>query len=61
MIYFFKNGVKMMLKSDILELKKSLTIEDRIDKLKNRHLVIDNYQLFYNYLKKIKIILDFFV
>lgn len=53
MIYFFKNGVKMMLKSDILELKKSLTIEDRIDKLKNRHLVIDNYQLFYNYLKNI--------
>ncbi len=41
----------MMLKSDILELKKSLTIEDRIDKLKNSHLVIDNYQLFYNYLK----------
>lgn len=54
MIYFFKNGVKMMLKSDILELKKSLTIEDRIDKLKNRHLVIDNYQLFYNLYKKME-------
>lgn len=36
-----------------LELKKSRTIEDRIDKLQNRHLVIDDYQLLYNYIKNI--------
>ncbi|MFQ6792973.1 MAG: Abi family protein [Thomasclavelia sp.] len=35
------------------ELKKSRTIEDRIDKLQKRHLLIDDYQLLYNYIKKI--------
>ena len=40
-----------MLENGTSELKKSRTIEDRIDKLQERHLLIDDYQLQYNYIK----------
>lgn len=42
-----------MLENGTLELKKSWTIEDRIDKLQKRHLLIDNYHLLYNYIKNV--------
>jgi|GEM_PF-1856496 abortive infection bacteriophage resistance protein len=42
-----------MSKISLLELKKSLTIEDRIDKLRKRHLIIDDDQLLYYYIKNI--------
>lgn len=42
-----------MSENSISELKKSRTIVDRIDKLKKRHLLIDDYQLLYNYIKNV--------
>ncbi len=46
-------GVNIISENATFELKKSRTIEDRIDKLQKRHLLIDDYQLLYNYIKKI--------
>ena len=42
-----------MSENGTLELKKSRTIEDRIDKLQKRHLLIDDCQLLYNYIKNV--------
>lgn len=42
-----------MSENGTLEIKNSRTIEDRIDKLQKRHLLIDDYQLLYNYIKNV--------